>query len=153
LAINEAVTNAVVNISGGTLYCCRIGLDGTAGIPTNGSTDTLNISGGLIYVGFGGVGSNDTVAVTNQIQSVNISGGTFHTADMLQSGGGGGANGAITNVLSDGTNWTWGVNPPVNLTNSFPGAWNELWAGLCHLRAGSQPHHHVEKCLVRARRH
>jgi hypothetical protein len=120
LAINQADTNAVVNISGGTLYCCRIGLDGNTGIPSTGSTDTLNISGGSIYVGYGGVGSNDNVAVGNQIQSVNISGGTFHTADILQSGIGG-ANGAITNVLTDGTNWTWGVTPPVNLATSIPG--------------------------------
>jgi hypothetical protein len=33
LAINQASTNATVNISGGTLYCCRIGFDGTTGIP------------------------------------------------------------------------------------------------------------------------
>jgi autotransporter-associated beta strand protein len=121
LAINQADTNAVVNISGGTLYCCRIGLDGNTGIPSTGSTDTLNISGGLIYVGYGGVGSNDNVAVGNQIQSVNISGGTFHTADILPSGGGGGVNGSTNNVLSDGTNWVWGLTPPVNLTNSIPG--------------------------------
>jgi autotransporter-associated beta strand protein len=129
LAINQAVTNAVVNISGGSLYCYRIGLDGiTNNIPSVGSTNTLNISGGLIYVGAGGVGSN-TAAGTIQVQSVNISGGTFHTADMLMTGTNsvsttfpvGGANGSTNNILSDGTNWTWTVNLPVNLTNSIPG--------------------------------
>jgi autotransporter-associated beta strand protein len=125
LAINQAVTNAVVNISGGTLYSCRIGLDGNTGIPSTGSTDTLNICGGTLYIGYGGVSSNYTTSspLISQVQSVNISGGTFHTADILPGTAlpgtaGYGVFGAITNVLSDGTNWIWAVNPPVNLTNS-----------------------------------
>jgi autotransporter-associated beta strand protein len=147
LAINEAVTNAVVNISGGTLYCHQIGMDGATGIPTNGSTDTLNISGGTIYIGDGGVNSNNYVGASliSQVQSVNISGGTFHTADMLCGGTGiytnnvivtngtiittniigvsigTGTNGDTNTILADGTNWTWAVDPPVNLTNTaFP---------------------------------
>jgi autotransporter-associated beta strand protein len=153
LAINQSVTNAVVNISGGTLYCHQIGLDAYTGIPSTGSSDTLNISGGTIYLGDGGVNSNSYAGYTvvgngliSQAQSVNISGGTFHTLDMLWAGLNNGTyytnyytnqanpsivitsissstngNGNTNTILADGTNWTWAVDPPVNLTNSsFP---------------------------------
>ena len=123
LAINQGVTNATVIISGGTLYTYCIGLDYlTNETPATGSTATLDITGGSIYVGNGGVFSNafEAPAGESQIQNVNISGGTFHTADILFSGGGPGINGSTNNVLSDGTNWTWAPNPPVNL-NTVPG--------------------------------
>ncbi|HTV39091.1 MAG TPA: hypothetical protein VMF08_00840 [Candidatus Sulfotelmatobacter sp.] len=121
LAINQGVTNATANISGGSIYTYGIGLDYvTNATPTTGSTATLNISGGLIYVGNGGVFSNayEPPSGESQIQTVNISGGTFHTADILFSGGGPGVNGSTNNVLSDGTNWVWQPNPWVNLTTS-----------------------------------
>jgi hypothetical protein len=130
LCIDQFSTNSTVNISGGTLYACRINFDSYTNVIGGAiitNTDTLNISGGLIYVGNGGVNSNLTVSGTNcsSFQSVNISGGTFHTADMLQSNTNGiagtwGAFGAITNVtgLTDGTNWAWTASLPVNLTNS-----------------------------------
>jgi autotransporter-associated beta strand protein len=133
LCLDNYSTNSTVNISGGTLYACRIDLNSytnTIGGVIITNADTLNISGGMLYIGSGGVNSNLMTAGGSSVsyQSVNISGGTFHTADMLLSNStngsppnaGFGVNGAITNVtgLTDGTNWIWAANPPVNLTNS-----------------------------------
>ena len=105
-------TNAQVNASGGSLYCRGIGF--AISTTTASSVAKLNISGGTFYLGYAGVYSNGP-----SVESVNISGGTFHTLDMLANAQGITNAGIISsNILSDGTNWTWTVNPKVNLTNS-----------------------------------
>ena len=105
-------TNAQVNASGGSLYCRGMGFAISTTLAT--SVAKLNISGGTFYLGYAGVYSNGP-----SVESVNISGGTFHTLDMLANAQGITNAGIISsNILSDGTNWTWTVNPKVNLTNS-----------------------------------
>ncbi len=111
ICLDQGCTNSMVNISGGSVYSGDIAFSGSNLNPT--PVDALNICGGTIYIGYAGIYSNSSTTVS----SCNISGGTFHTVDMLQSGGKGGANGAITNILADGTNWIWSF-PAVNLTNS-----------------------------------
>jgi autotransporter-associated beta strand protein len=123
LTVGLDVTNVVANISGGTIYCCAINMSDHGGTVSN----VLNISGGTIYVGGGGVAAQSYSNTFYGTNIINISGGTFHTADMLTYGLGGGL-GDTNNVLSDGTNWTWGPGAgtiaytaaamPVNLTNT-----------------------------------
>ena len=108
----KAGTNAQVNASGGSLYCR--GISFAISSTTASSVAQLNISGGTFYLGYAGVYSNGP-----SVESVNISGGTFHTLDMLQNAQGITNAGIISsNILSDGTNWSWTINPKVNLTNS-----------------------------------
>lgn len=102
ISVAQAATNAIVNVSGGTLYAEEIVFNGTT------ATEQLNVSGGNLYLGYGGV-----AAPANTNISVTISGGTFHTVDLPAPP----ANGN-TNFLADGTNWLWAANAPVNLTNS-----------------------------------
>ncbi|HUA65703.1 MAG TPA: hypothetical protein VME24_07640 [Alphaproteobacteria bacterium] len=106
------VSNAVANISGGSIYCIEVTLSDFGGSVSN----TLNIAGGSIYVGSLGVQSNSSAGLHGANQ-VNISGGTFHTADMLIYGATGGVLGSTNNILADGTNWSWMATVPVNLTN------------------------------------
>ena len=115
VSLCQGAPSATVNISGGTLYSTRIVLnsDSISGTPAN---ENVNISGGNLYIGYLGVSSNGVGS-----ESVNISGGTFHTVDMLTVTNYGtiiGSVGNTNNVLSDGTNWTWAANPPVNLQGS-----------------------------------
>ena len=111
-------TNAVLNISGGALYCQRIGMGPNTG-NQSGTKLEMNISGGNIYLGDQGIVSN-TVAAGGNPESVNISGWTFHTAFMtiISSTVNAGDISTVTNYLGIGTNWTWTVNPSVNLTNN-----------------------------------
>jgi len=103
-------TNAIstANISGGTLYCTMIRFNTSLG-----STETLNVSGGNLNIGYLGLYRQGAAAS----QPITISGGTFHSADMLRVAAGS-TIGDTNTVLSDGTNWAWDVNLPVNLTNS-----------------------------------
>ena len=109
--MNQGCTNATINVSGGSVYVVGIGFNGNSysSLPH----DNLNVSGGSLYIGFNGIYTTSSSEVT----SVNISGGTFHTVDMLGAGNGGVAGSTNTDLLSDGTNWTWSA-PAVNLTNS-----------------------------------
>ena len=113
IALDQGGTNANVNISGGTIYSGDISFSGPNVSPT--PQNYLNMSGGNVYIGYAGVYSNSSTMTA----SVTISGGTFHTVDMVPTGTGAiGSEGSPTNILSDGTNWTWALNPSVNLTNS-----------------------------------
>ena len=112
--LNNGVTNATAEISGGTLYCFNIGMNGQ--FPKT-ATNVLKITGGTFYIGAGGVSSNENVGASSLSEQITISGGTFHTADILVANAGG-ANGSTANVLGDGTNWTWSATLPVTLTNS-----------------------------------
>lgn len=98
------------NISGGTLYCTQLRFNSSAS-----ANQALNISGGTLYVGYIGVYRQGAAAS----QNTTISGGTFHTADMIQVLSGGTSVGDTNTILSDGTNWSWDINLPVNLTNSL----------------------------------
>ncbi|HEV2331178.1 MAG TPA: autotransporter-associated beta strand repeat-containing protein [Verrucomicrobiae bacterium] len=112
ISLDQGCTNATVNISSGSVYSGYISFNGSNITPR--PLDYLNIVGGLLYIGYGGVQSSGTFT-----PFVNISGGTFHTVDMYPTGSGVLANsGSTTNVLSDGTNWTWVAAVPANLTNS-----------------------------------
>ncbi len=108
LCFNQGSTNALVNISGGAIYVGDFAFAGSAS-----THDILNISGGTINLGWDGVYTNTATVVP----VTTISGGTFHTVDFLIAGGNG-AIGSTNNILSDGTNWTWGGGAPINLTNS-----------------------------------
>lgn len=112
ISLDQGCTNAIVNISGGSTYCASISFNGSNITPR--PLDYLNIVGGSLYIGYAGVQSGGTFT-----PFVNISGGTFHTVDMYPTGSGVLANsGSVTNVLFDGTNWTWVAALPANLTNS-----------------------------------
>lgn len=107
--VGQGSSNSTVNVSGGSVYAIRFAGMGGGGAA---SVQTLNMSGGTIYVGYLGVGTNGTGK-----EFATISGGTFHTLDMLTNTI---ANLGNTNtaIFADGTNWTWGANPQVTLTNS-----------------------------------
>lgn len=111
----QSATNAVVNISGGSLYCnCFRFAQG----PGGGRTDyeTLNISGGNIYVGGQGFVYGNNAGTHNV--SVTLSGGTFHTVDLGPNTGG--TNG-LASVGTDGTNWIWTNAVPATLATT-PGS-------------------------------
>jgi autotransporter-associated beta strand protein len=113
-----AGTNGLANISGGTIYCNRVGF------AANGSaSEIFNMSGGNFYVGSDGVSASTSQPI------VTISGGVFHTVNMVVNGTAITLHGspytvgnADTNsVLPGGTNWSWAAAPSVTLTNSIPG--------------------------------
>lgn len=101
--------NSVANISGGTLYCTQIRFNSSGS-----ANQAFNVSGGNIYVGYIGL-FRQGGAIS---QKITISGGTFHTVDMIQVTTGGTGIGDTNSILSDGVNWSWDPNLPVNLTNS-----------------------------------
>ena len=111
----QSATNAVVNISGGTLYTPSFRF---AQGPGGGRTDyeTLNISGGDIYVGGQGFVYGNNAGTHNV--AVTLSGGTFHTVNLGPNPGG--TNG-LASVGADGTNWSWPSTISANLATS-PGS-------------------------------
>jgi fibronectin-binding autotransporter adhesin len=118
MACGQDVSNAVVNISGGTLYACSMTLSSLSLSLLGPETNILNISGGTLYLGNFGVNSNSTAGSSDIVDTINISGGTFHTVDMLVFGLGATIGSTNADIKADGTNWSWTASLPVNLTNS-----------------------------------
>lgn len=113
-----AGTNGVANISGGSIYCNRVGF-----ADNSSASEIFNMSGGDFYVGSDGVSASTSQPV------VTISGGIFHTVNMVVNGTTITLHGspytvgnADTNsVLPGGTNWGWAPAPSVNLATTIPG--------------------------------
>ena len=108
LSFSQGTSNAVANISGGTIYTPLIKFASVAN-----DRDILNVSGGDIYLWQLGVASN-SIAGAHSV-SINLSGGTWHSVNMLTNTSGT----LVTNTISTGgTNWNWAATLPINLTNN-----------------------------------